>query len=77
MAQLETRNVLGVKDKRRGRGVTTTGLTTPANLVSVDAMRTRLKVVNATLYTDAYLDKMTRNDMVYAVRLADESAGFA
>lgn len=35
---------------------------------------TRLKAIDAGLYTDAYLDGMTQNDKVYAVRLADDAA---
>jgi hypothetical protein len=38
---------------------------------SIDAMRARLKVIASTTYTDAELDKMTMNDMVYAIRLND------
>lgn len=39
---------------------------------SVDSLRDRLKVINAGLYTDLYLDKLTINDMLYAVRVADD-----
>jgi hypothetical protein len=77
MANLETENPLGIVDKRRGRGVTGTGLTTPANALDVNALRTRLLAVSATAYSTANLDKMTKNDMIYALRLADESAGVA
>lgn len=37
----------------------------------IDYMRARLKVISATTYTDAELDKMTTNDMVYALRVND------
>lgn len=42
------------------------------NLVSIDAMKTRLEAVDSDYYTDARLDNMTFNDLVYAVRLADD-----
>lgn len=38
---------------------------------SITALRARLAAIDATLYTSTYLDKMTYNDMVYAVRLND------
>ena len=40
------------------------------NLSSVSLLRTRLKALSGTTYTDARLDAMTRNDMVYALRLS-------
>lgn len=50
-----------------------TDLTTPANYASIDALDARLKVINAAYYTNARLDKMTLNDKVYAVRVADDA----
>jgi hypothetical protein len=41
------------------------------DLSDISAMRTRLAAINGALYTAAYLDKMTKNDMVYAIRLND------
>lgn len=41
------------------------------NLGTIAAARARLAVVDAATYTSAYLDKMTYNDMVYALRVAD------
>ncbi len=38
---------------------------------SIDAMRARLTAINATTYSAAELDKMTYNDMVYAIRVND------
>lgn len=66
---------LGFVDKRRTATSTTTEVGTPANYLSVGALRTRLAAVNGSLYTSAMLDRMTKNDMVYALRLADDSAG--
>lgn len=74
MAVTEKENPLGFVDKRRVQTTTDTGLTTPANLFSVSALRTRLLAIGG-YYTATILDSMTKNDMVYAVRVNDESAG--
>ncbi len=39
------------------------------NADTITALRTRLTAISATTYSAAELDKMTLNDMVYAVRL--------
>lgn len=39
--------------------------------VSIATLRTRLGVIDAGYYTAGQLNRMTRNDMVYAVRLND------
>jgi hypothetical protein len=76
MAEVQQGNFLGVVDKRRVPGQSTINLATPANYASVSAMRTRLIAINPTYYTTARLNAMTVNDMVYALRLADDAAGF-
>ena len=48
-----------------------TGFNLGANSNSLDALRARLTAINATTYSATELDKMTMNDMLYAVRLAD------
>lgn len=48
-----------------GAGFTTYGAST------IDEMRARLQAISATTYSDAQLDLMTENDMIYALRLAD------
>jgi autotransporter translocation and assembly factor TamB len=40
---------------------------------SVQAMRDRLQTISATTYSDAELDKMTYNDLIYAIRVNDAS----
>ncbi len=76
MAQGDLGNtVIDVIDKRKVQGASTTPLATPANYASVSALRTRLAAINGTLYTATYMDLMTKNDMVYAIRLNDDSAG--
>lgn len=43
------------------------------DLATVGSLRRRLKQIDAGYYTDAQLDKMSYNDMVYAVRVNDHS----
>lgn len=62
-------------DKRRTQGQTASSVGTPANYDNVPAMRTRLAAINSTYFTAARLNNMTANDMVYALRLADDAAG--
>lgn len=40
-------------------------------LGNIQAMRDRLKIISATTYSDAEMDKMTYNDLVYAIRVND------
>ena len=42
-----------------------------ADLLDIDAMRTRLAAIDGTYYTAARLNQMSYNDMMYAIRLAD------
>lgn len=39
------------------------------NTDTITALRARLTAISGTTYTADYLDKMTLNDMIYAVRL--------
>lgn len=50
-----------------------TGLNS-ANLDTISALRARLAAISAGTYTAAYLNRMTVNDMLYAVRLNDFAA---
>lgn len=74
MADTDTENVFGVVDKRRNnKGQNTSQLlATPANYADVAALRARLTAISATTFTPARLNSMTKNDMVYAVRLSDD-----
>lgn len=76
MAQAQTKNLIGTVDKRRDHksGANVVTSTTITNLRDVDAMRARLTAISGTTYTAAVLDKMTVNDMVFAIRAADEAA---
>jgi hypothetical protein len=42
------------------------------NFGSIDAMRARLTAISATTYSATELDKMTMNDMIYAIRVNDQ-----
>lgn len=42
-----------------------------SDMSSIAAMRTRLTAIDGTLYASAYLDKMSYNDMKYALRQHD------
>jgi hypothetical protein len=57
-------------------GGSDTDLTTPANYVSINALRTRLTAANA-YYTSDVLDNMTVNDMVFALRTLDDKTSIS
>lgn len=71
MANKDVANRVDVADKRL-----LSSFATDANFKDIAAMRTRLTAISATTFTAARLDAMTKNDMVYALRLNDEAAGF-
>lgn len=81
MAQNQTGNEWGVVDKRQAANpggsyaANAHSSTSSTNAKDVTALRTRLAAISATTYTAAVLDKMTYNDMLYAVRVNDEAAG--
>lgn len=75
MADLEREHALGFVDKRRTQASTASPLATPGEYLSVDQLRTRLAAIDGAYFTAARLNNMTKNDMVYAVRLADDAAG--
>jgi hypothetical protein len=45
-------------------------------LGSITALRARLAAINGTIYNATYLNTMSTNDMVYALRLNDDNASF-
>lgn len=53
----------------------TDDVTTPANYQSVDDLDTRLLAIGG-IYTQTYLDTLTFNDKVYAVKLNDDSTNY-
>lgn len=79
MADNENEFVRGfIDDRRHNKGQQTVPLGTQqstANYNSVGLLRARLGVVNAGYYSATRLNSMTKNDMIYAVRQADDAAG--
>jgi len=76
MADLNVDTLVGTTDKRHGRGSNTyPAAARIANYDNVNSLKARLTAINATSYTPARLATMSKNDMVYAVRLADDAAG--
>jgi hypothetical protein len=45
---------------------------TPVNYADTSHLRTRLAAINGSYFTAARLNQMTKNDMMYAVRIADD-----
>jgi hypothetical protein len=78
MANAQLGVVRSVVDKRQNQTgptpLTTQSIATPANYASIASMRTRLLAIGG-IYTAAYLDVMTMNDMVYALRISDDPTG--
>lgn len=77
MAQNDLGNIVGTIDKRQTTraGSSSSSLSTPANYADTGAMKTRLAAINGAYYTAARLNQMTKNDMVLALRRADDAAG--
>ena len=77
MADTEKENSIGVVDKRFLQNSTDLPgtLGTSVNYTDVGSLRARLSTINAGYYTAARLNQMTKNDMVYAVRVADDPTG--
>lgn len=65
---------LGLTFRNETQGTSAALLTTPANYLSVTALKARLTAISGTSYTAARLNTMTINDMIYAVRLNDDAA---
>lgn len=64
----------GVNNKTNLSGNTGTNPQTGFEMDNADtitALRTRLQAISATTYSDAQLDKMTYNDLIYALRVND------
>lgn len=68
--------MIGLSNKAKAANATSMGLASVANYGSVSAMRSRLTAINSTYYTASRLDRMTTNDMMYAIKLNDDSSTF-
>lgn len=75
MADTEKENVLGFVDKRRTQASTQTETVEDGFYLTVGHLRTRLSAINGAYYTSDKLNEMTKNDMVFALRTASDSAG--
>lgn len=77
MADTERELEFGFVDKRNVQGAVASAGTTDssANYNNVENLRARLTTINGSYFTAARLNNMTKNDMVYALRLADDAAG--
>ena len=64
-------------DKRTGRGITGTSSSSSeyANQATIGSLKARLTALDSTSFTAARLATMTENDMIYALRVRQESAG--
>lgn len=72
MADLDLTAQDGLTDKRVGRGVDKAGgsvIAEIANVQDINHLRSRLTTISSTKYSAARLDSMTKNDMIYALRL--------
>lgn len=76
MAQIDIETPFGFVDKRKGRGdAGVSALVGQNNYDNITDLRTRLTAISATTYTAARLDAMSKNDMIYAVRVTDDPTG--
>lgn len=74
-AQMGPINVRFV-DKRRGRTQDGVAIAEANNMDTISELRARLQALAAGTYTNAVLDLMTVNDMLFALRtLSADSAG--
>lgn len=77
MAQHQPGNEQGFTDKTKATAgsVADSGASvgTPANYDNNTALDAALTAISATTYSQVNLDKMTRNDKVYALRLNSDS----
>lgn len=71
MAEFDVSNPHGVQAVG---GNNRSGEFTESNLATISDMRTRLDAIDSGYYTADRLNKMTYNDMVYAIRLNDHAS---
>lgn len=67
---------LPIRTANQNGGATASQGFKDADLLDVDAMRTRLAAIDGATYTTARLNQMSFNDMVYAIRVADNPTTF-
>jgi hypothetical protein len=62
------------RNRTSSTGATTSPLATPANYMSPTTIDTRLTAINGSLFTAAYLAKLTLNDKLFELRRRDDAA---
>ena len=75
MANTDLTGTFDFVDARLARGTAKIPLAGENNYDSITDLRTRLTAISGTTYTAARLDAMTKNDMIYAVRVNDDLTG--
>lgn len=78
MANYDIGTVIGhlkVIDPRTVNGVSGISATSADEAYKIADLRARLTAIDGTYYTSAQLDKLTRKDMIYALRVHSESGG--
>lgn len=65
------------REAQSDQGGRSNNLANSTNYNSINAMRTRLQAVNAGYYTNALLDTLTVNDMIFALRNVDDASTIA
>ena len=73
MADRQVGNHAGVtvRSIRQSGGASASDGFDDADMLDLAAMRTRLAAINGAVYTAARLNTMSVNDMIYALRVAD------
>lgn len=79
MAFTETENIFGFVDKRMASAIPDDArpgtVDSTVNYNDVENLRARLTTIDGTYFSTTMLDRMTKNDMVFAVRINDDLAG--
>lgn len=78
MADAQTQDRLRFVDKRWVFNSNTNAFSATflgGNGADIAKAKARLAAISASTYTPTVLNQMTYNDMVFAIRIADESAG--
>lgn len=72
LGELEAAGIVARNRAVAGSVAVNTSVYATTNYGSISTLDARLIAINAAIYTQAQLDKMTANDKVFAVRLNDD-----
>jgi hypothetical protein len=78
MANYDIGSTIGhykVVDKRTVNGTNAVEDTSVDEAAKIGQLRAKLTALNGTYYTAAFLNTQTHNDLIYALRLENSSAG--